>query len=227
MEILTRHLPSVGWKSGLPESFDMRPFSGKELEFISEAIEKNSMAPILLHALPQVLSISTDMLTVQDAHALVLQQRFMIKDFPLIQHWVCHMPLFEHKSGVFQEPLEDEVPLNTFPCDAHNATEITEAAVTVLTLTANSDEFDLPRMINYEASQESRFNWFVAHMGTNFDQNYALLEQQEDMKLFMRLSAWVKAANHGIPSELEVSCPVCRRTSHRLWDMQPKIFDYA
>lgn len=227
MEIITRSLPSAGWKSGLPPSFDMRPMSGAESYYISQAIEEDSLAPLLLEALPKLLSISTDMLTIQDAHALLFQQRMMVEDFPLFVPWTCHQPLFEYSSGIFQEPIGDELPLNTFPCDAHNLAELKEEAVTILAFTANSDEFDLPRMKNYAVSQESRFNWFVAHMGLNFEENYALLERQTDLKLWMRLSEWVKASSHGIPNTLTLSCPVCRRESTRTWEMRAKMFDNA
>lgn len=227
MEIITRSLPSTGWKSGLPPTFDMRPFSGKESIHISEAIEQNSLAPLLLKALPNVLSIPIDMLTIQDAHALIFKQRMMIEDSPLNVPWTCVQPLFEFADGVFQEPRDDEFPLNTFPCEAHNRGVIEESNVTILTFNTSSDEFDLARMINYEAAQESRFNWFVAHMGTNFDRNYALLEQQTDLKLWMRLSEWVGASVHGIPRDITLDCPVCKRESVRTWEMLPKIFDNA
>lgn len=227
MEIITRSLPSTGWKSGLPASFDMRPFGGKESIYIAEAIEQNSLAPILLKALPNVLSIPIDMLSIQDAYALVFQQRMMIEDSPLNVPWLCVQPLFEFADGVFQEPRDDEIPLNTFPCESHNIGTISEEAVTLLTLTAASDEFDLPRMINYEAAHESRFNWFVAHMGVHFDRNYAILEQQKDLKLWMRLSEWVGACVHGIPRDITLHCPTCRRESTRTWEMLPKIFDNA
>ncbi|AXG66523.1 hypothetical protein JA33_119 [Dickeya phage vB_DsoM_JA33] len=228
MEIITRSLPSAGWKSGLPPSFDMKPFSGKQAYHISKAIEQDNLAPILLEALPEVLSIPIDMLSIQDAHALVFQQRMLIENFPLRVFWTCNKPLFEYANGVFPDLRDDdELPLNTFPCDAHNVGVIDESAVTVLTLRANSDEFDLPRMRNYEVAHESRFNWFVAHMGLNFDENYALLERQTDLNLWMRLDEWVKAAQHGIPTTITMSCPVCKRESDRTWEMKAKIFEHA
>lgn len=227
MEIITRSLPSTGWKSGLPASFDMRPFSGKESIFIAEAVEKKSLKPLLLQALPNTLSIPIEMLTIQDAHALLFQQRMMIKDTPLKVLWQCHMPLFEYADGVFQDPRDDEVALNTFPCDAHNVGIIDESAVTVRVLNVASDEFDLPRMINYEAATESRFNWFVAHMGVHFDRNYSTLEQQEDLKLWMRLTEWAANSDHGIPANINLTCPVCKRESERTWELLPKIFDNA
>lgn len=227
MEIITQSLPSTGWKSGLPATFDMRPFSGAESIYISQAIEEDSLTPLLLEALPRTLNINIDMLTIQDAHALLFQQRMMLDEFPLQLPWTCNMPLFEYSTGIYQEPIADELPLNTFPCDAHNLSPMREGDVTLLQFRAHSDEFDLPRMKNYLYSQESRFNWFVAHMGLNFDDNYAILEQQKDLKLFMRLSEWVTASAHGIPNTVELLCPVCRRESTRTWEMKARMFDNA
>lgn len=225
MEIQTLSLPSRGWKSQLPESFDMRMFGGKELSAIARAIETKDLSPILLEALPATLSINIDMLTVQDAHALIFQQRMWLKDHPLQVPWKCNKPLFEYSTGILAEPLEEENPLNVFSCDAHNIGIIGESAVSVLTLTAESSEFDLVRMKNYERAQESMFHWHVAHMGLDFDYSYGILEEQQDMKLWMRLSEWVRASTHGIPNEIILTCPVCHRESSRTWEMLPSIFN--
>ncbi|WOL24366.1 hypothetical protein fHeYen902_020c [Yersinia phage fHe-Yen9-02] len=225
MDINVLSLPSKGWKSELPEQFEMRLFEGRQIRQIAKAIETKDMRPILLEALPECLSVPIDALTIQDAHALILQQRLAMKAVsPLLVRWNCKKPMFEYSDGVKQDLQEDRPAINAFPCDARNISELDESSLLIYSLSAESEEFDLARMRDYEQASESMFNWNVAHLGPNFNQNMARLEQERDLSLWLRLSDWVTDSRHGISTEISLPCHSCGRHSIRDWQMTPSIF---
>ncbi|QZE58694.1 hypothetical protein pEaSNUABM28_00137 [Erwinia phage pEa_SNUABM_28] len=225
MEIQTASLPSHGYKAQLPPAFTMRRFGGKENRAIAKAIDKKDMKYILLDALAPCLSIPLDELTVPDAYALVFQQRMWMNSvMPLMTHWRCNKPLFEYSDGIVNEMRPEGGAINTFPCAANNVGIVDETSMTVAVLAAEHETFDLPRMRHFERASEDMFSWHVAHMGRNFDANVALLEEQEDLKLWLQLSEWVLASRHGVLTDISLECPACKRKSVRAWDMNPSMF---
>ncbi len=225
MELQTASLPSRGYKAQLPESFDMRPFSGKENRAIAKAVETKDMKYILLDALAPCLSVPLEEITIPDAYALIFQQRmFMNAVAPVRTYWTCNKPLFEYSDGITHQPRMDGAVLNTFPCAAKNVGIIDETSLTLMMLNAEHPEFDLPRMRHYERASESMFNWHVAHMGPKFDRNVAVLEDQEDLTLWTKLTEWVQASRHGVSTDISLTCPHCERQSVRQWEMTPVIF---
>lgn len=225
MEIQTASLPSRGYKSGLPESFEMKPFAGPQLRSISKAVETKDMRHILIDALEPCLNVPLADITIPDAHALVYQQRmFMNKVAPVRTYWRCNKPLFEYSDGIVNELRKEGGVINTFPCATNNVGVVDESSMTIAMLTAEHDRFDLPRMRHYERASEDMLSWHVAHMGPAFDRNMALLEEQQDLKLWHELSEWVLAARHGLLTEIELTCPACGRKSTREWQMTPVIF---
>lgn len=225
MEIQTVSLPSTGYKSKLPEKFEMRMFGGRENACISKAVESKDMRFLLVDALGECLNVPLDELTIPDAYALVFQQRMLMNHVaPLRTYWNCKKPLFEYSDGVVNELRPEGGAINTFPCDANNVGVVDESSMTVASLSVTHDRFDLPRMRHYERASEDMFGWHAAHLGPNFDQNVALLEEQQDLTLWIQLSEWVLASRHGLLTDIELSCPACKRKSVRTWDMTPVIF---
>lgn len=227
IDILTQNLPSRGWKSGLPEKFEMEKFSGRHTLNIAMAAQKDDMEIVLTQVLPDCLSIPIDSLTINDAHHLLFLQRMMMNAVsPIRVHWSCRKPLFRYSTGVFNQIQGDIPPLDTFSCDTHNESIVDDTSCAVAVLNAASDEFDLARMRHYRHTLEDNalFNWHAAHLGPNFDANLARLEQQQDLELWMRLSDWVVKSRHGLSTELNVTCDHCGRASGRQWDMRPRVF---
>lgn len=225
MEIQTASVPSTGYKSNLPEKFEMRMFGGAENRLISQAVEKKDMRYILVDALGPCLSVSLDEFTIPDAYALVFQQRmFMNSVAPLRTYWKCNKPLFEYSDGIEKAVRPDGGVINTFPCAAQNVGVIDETSMTVAQLSVTHERFDLPRMRHYDRASEDMFGWHASHLGPNFDSNVALLEEQQDLTLWTQLSEWVLASRHGLLTDIELLCPACQRMSTRQWDMTPAIF---
>lgn len=225
MEIQTASLPSRGYKAQLPDVFEMRRFAGKENRAIAKAIDSKDMKYILLDALAPCLNIPLDELTVPDAFALVFQQRMWMNTvLPLRTYWRCNKPLFEYSDGIVNELRPDGGVINTFPCAANNIGVIDETSMSIAVLNAEHERFDLPRMRHYERASEDMFSWHVAHMGSDFDGNVALLEEQSDLTLWLELSEWVRASRHGLLTDIELLCPHCQRRSTRAWDLNPSVF---
>lgn len=225
MEIQTASLPSGGYKSQIPAVFEMRMFGGAEMRFISKAVETKELRHILIDALAPCLSVPLEEFTIQDAHALVFQQRmFMNSVAPLRTYWRCNKPLFEYSDGISKHIRPEGGAINTFPCAANNVGVIDESSMTISRLVAEHDTFDLARMRHYDKAVVDMFNWHAAHMGPNFDRNVARLEEQTDLTLWTELSEWVRASVHGVRTEIELTCPSCQRASDRQWEMTPAIF---
>lgn len=224
MIIQASQLPSKGWKSGLPESFEMQPFGPKQFPLLAKAFDTKEMRYLVVDALQEVLRIDFGRLSIPDAMALVLQQRMSITDVaPLTLTWKCPKPIFMYKSGPSVEH-RDEPVLGAEPCDTLCQTDLHMDAFTILELNSTSVEFDLPRMMNYELAQEGTFNWVVAHMGDDFLSNIDKLNASDGMELWARLIAWTRAAKHGILSDLDTRCPSCGRTSCTSWSVDPSLF---
>jgi len=227
IDILTLNLPSRGWKSGLPESFEMEKFSGRHTMNIAMAAQKDDMEILLTQVLPDCLSIPIDSLTINDAHHLLFLQRMLMNHAsPVVVNWTCRKPLFRYSSGVFNTIQGDIPALDQFPCENFNQSIIDDQSCAVAVLDAASDEFDLARMRHYHHTldENALFNWHAAHMGPNFDANIARLESQQDLELWTRLSAWVIKARHGLSTQINVTCDHCGRPSGREWDMRPRVF---
>lgn len=225
MEIQTASLPSRGYKAQLPETFEMRMFSGKENRAIAKAVDTKEMRHILIDALGPCLNIPLEELTIPDAYALVFQQRMFLNQVaPLRTYWRCNKPLFEYSDGIEKSLRDSGAMINTFPCAANNVGVIDETSMTVGVLNAEHDRFDLPRMRHFDRATEDGFGWHVAHMGRDFDRQVALLEEQTDLTLWTELSNWVQASRHGVLTDISLTCPHCQRESVRAWDMTPAMF---
>ena len=228
IDILTTNLPSRGWKSGLPERFEMEKFSGRHTMKIAQAAQKDDMEILLTEVLPDCLSIPIASLTIPDAHHLLYLQRMMMnKTSPVRVHWSCNKPMYRYSTGVFNTIQGDIPPLDFFPCDNYNESIIDDTSCAVAVLIEASTEFDLARMRHYHHTlheTNALFNWHAAHMGPNFDDNVAQLESQEDLTLWTRLSEWVRNSRHGLSSEINVTCEHCGRASGLQWDMRPRVF---
>lgn len=224
MIIQAAQLPSKGWKSGLPEAFEMKPFGPKQFPLMAKAFEEKEMRYLVQDALQDVLSIDFGRLSIPDAMALVLHQRMEVSEIaPLILTWKCHKPIFMYASG--PSPLsKDEPILSADPCDTLNQSILSDNSFSILELSAQSVEFDLPRMLNYELAQESTFNWVVAHMGDEFLQNIDKLNASDGMELWAKLISWTRSAKHGILPDMDVSCAVCSRTTKTSWSIDTSIF---
>ncbi len=225
MDIQTASLPSCGWKSNLPPQFEMRMFEGPETALIAKAIETKDMRYILLDALEPCLNVPIQDFTIPDAYALAFQQRMFLNDIkPLTTYWTCSKPLYEYSDGIKYALNPEGGLINTFPCDHRNVGVVDETSMIVEQLVANHEQFDLPRMLNYERATVDMFGWHVAHMGRRFNDGVNKLESQTDLKLWMELSEWVLAARHGLLSDIKLYCPACARHSTRTWEMTPAIF---
>lgn len=227
IDILTHNLPSKGWKSGLPDSFQMEKFSGKHTLNIAMAAQKDDMEILLTQVLPDCLSIPIDSLTINDAHHLLFLQRMLMNHAsPVRVQWTCRKPLFRYSTGVFNTIQGDIPPLDTFPCDTVTESIIDDSSCAVAVLSAASEEFDLARMRHYRHTLEENalFNWHAAHLGPDFDRNVSRLESQQDLELWTRLSDWVIKSRHGLSTEINVTCDHCKRHSGRSWDMRPRVF---
>lgn len=228
IDIQTRNLPSRGWKSGLPESFQMEKFSGRHTRQLARAAKDKDWSDVLQRVLPDCLSIPIDALTIPDAFSLIFNQRMLMNEVsPVVLSWQCKKPVYEYGQQVMFALQGDTTPTNIYPCEHSNVSVVDKDSCAMAILNASSDEFDLPRMRNYDHTtdeQDGMFYWFVAHMGPNFDANLARLEQQQDLELWTRLSDWVQASRHGIITELNMTCNHCARESLRSWDFQPSVF---
>lgn len=224
MLITTKDLPSKGWKALLPESFNMIPFSGKQLRAISEAIETESMLP-LVQSLYEVLpDIDAGELSIPDAYYLLLMQRLHVADIkPLAFEWQCGLPVYQYADGFYNE-LQDRPTLGVQPCQNWTPTLITFESLAIMRLNVEHERFDLPRLKNFEQANASRFDWVAAHLNVNHRAAINTLEQQENMELFTELTDWVKQSQHGISGELECACDRCNRNSVINWQLTPKVF---
>lgn len=224
MIIHAAQIPSKGWKSGLPETFEMRPFGPKQFPLFAKAFEEKEMRYLVQDALTDVLDIDIGKLSIPDAMALVLHQRMEVsKVAPLILSWKCHKPIFMYPSGPSIEQKDEQV-IGAEPCDTLNQSTIQNSAIQILELGSHSEEFDLPRMVNYEFAQESTFNWVVAHMGPDFLLNIDKLNASDGMELWARLIEWARQAKHGVMPNVSVRCAECSRQTNASWTIDPSIF---
>lgn len=226
IDIRTMDLPSRGWKSGLPETFEMEKFCGRHTMAIARSAHEDDMTELLTKILPDCLSVPIDNISIGDAHYLLFLQRMSNAEMPLVTRWNCNKPLFQYSRGVFNTIQDDTPPLETFPCNTLNQSVIDATSLAMVELQAADTEFDLARMRHYEQTlgENAMFYYHAAHMGPDMDKNISVLEQQPDMVLWLKLAKWVANARHGLSTEISVTCNCCHRDSNRSWDLRPKVF---
>lgn len=225
MELQVKSLPSLGWKSGLGETFNMEPFGPKQFPLLAKASESNDIRYLLVDALSQVLDIDHSVLTIPDAHSLVFMQRMQLsKTRPLGVQYRCVHPIFQYADGESTDLDLEKTLLGQRPCGTVVRGEITTENLMARTLDATHPEFNLPRMRYYDEASESLFNWTLAHMGESFYDSKAHMEESGDLKLFGELTAWVIKAQHGLLKTVDCRCPQCGLVSQVAWNMPPSVF---
>lgn len=224
MLINKNDLPSKGWKAELPESFTMIPFAGQQVRSISEAIEADSMLP-LIESLYQVLpDIDANQLSIPDAYYLLLTQRLHVSDVrPLVFEWQCSLPIYQYTDGFYNE-LQDRPSLGVQPCQNWTPTLLDASSISILKLNHEHERFDIPRLQNFKQANSSRFDWVAAHLNKNHRAAINELEQQQDLTLFTELSDWVKLSQHGLVGAVDCQCDRCNRETRVNWNFTPKAF---
>lgn len=225
MEIKLVSLPSMGYKSNLPEVFNMEPFGPAQFPLMAKAAETDDKRYLLQDALDGVLDIDVGRLSIQDAHALVFQQRLLSSSVrPLSVGFKCLHPIFEYDFGTSTSYLPDDILLGQHPCNTSQHAMIDASSLEVSVLNAQHTEFDLPRMEYYTEASESLFHWAIAHHSSDFHRSLHHFETQGTLDEFTALTLWVEQSQHGLLNSVTCSCASCGKTNKVLWDMPARIF---
>lgn len=224
MLIKRDELPSKGWKTDLPETFEMLPFSGKHARNVSEAIEKESMMPLMEALIECLPDIDAMQISIQDAYFLLLIQRLKDSDVsPLAFEWQCAKPLYQYPDGYYIE-LQDRPSIGVNPCSNWTHTILDKSSLSTVYLNEHSDRFDIPRLKNFEEANQSRFDWIAAHLNSDHRAAINELEHQEDLVLFHEIVEWVKKSQHGISSNVICTCSSCNRETQMVWNFTAQAF---